>query len=187
MKCEEAQPRIIDVLYGEELDPRGGFEFFRHLGECPDCNMEYLELLETREKLGEWKIEQQREKGFEVDDISGGFLRRIPWWPLLQKVAAGVLIVVGAVSIVQSMGYWGGKRLVVSQQQLTETVQDMIVSQQQKERELMLRALLEVKEDMELRERDNFGQMHQYLVTLEQRYIENIEENNHYMRDILSR
>jgi hypothetical protein len=40
---------------------------------------------------------------------------------------------------------------------------------------------------MELRERDNFGQMQQYLVTLEQRYIENIEENNHYMRNILSR
>jgi len=77
--------------------------------------------------------------------------------------------------------------MVVSQQQLTETVQDMIVAQQAKERELMLRALLEVKEDIELRERDNFGQIQQYLVTLEQRYIENIEENNHYMRTILSR
>ncbi|MCH8820387.1 MAG: hypothetical protein IIB03_08730, partial [Acidobacteria bacterium] len=105
----------------------------------------------------------------------------------LQKVAAGVLIVVGAISIFQSIGYLGGHRMVVSQQQLTETVQDMIVAQQAKERELMLRALLEVKEDIELRERDNFGQIQQYLVTLEQRYIENIEENNHYMRTILSR
>ncbi len=187
MKCEEIQERMIDVLYGEEMSPRGGFEFFRHLGECSDCNLEYLELLETREKLGEWKIEHQREKGFEVDDISHGFLRRIPWWPLLQKVAAGVLIVVGAISILQYMGYLGGKRLVVSQQQFTQTVQDMIVAQQARERELMLTALLEVKEDIEFRERDNFGQMQQYLVTLEQRYIENIEENNHYMRTILSR
>ena len=77
--------------------------------------------------------------------------------------------------------------MVVSQQQLTETVQDMIGAQQAKERELMLRALLEVQEDIELRERDSFGQIQQYLVTLEQRYIENIEENNHYMRTILSR
>ena len=77
--------------------------------------------------------------------------------------------------------------MVVSQQQLTETVQDMIVAQQAKERELMLRALLEVKEDIELRERDNFGQMQRYLATLENRYIENIEENNHYLRNILSR
>lgn len=187
MKCEEIRERMIDVLYGEEMNPRGGFRFFRHLGECSDCNLEYLELLETREKLGDWKIEHRQEKGFEVEAIAPGLLRRIPWWPLLQKVAAGVLIVVGAISIFQSMGYLGGHRMVVSQQQLTETVQDMIVAQQAKERELMLRALLEVKEDIELRERDNFGQMQQYLVTLEQRYIENIEENNHYMRTILSR
>jgi hypothetical protein len=187
MKCEQIQERMIDVLYGEEIDPRGGFEFFGHLGKCSGCNLEYMELLETREQLGDWKIEHQPKKAFEVDDISSGFFRRIPWWPLLQKVAAGVLIVVGAISILQSMGYLGGNRLVVSQQQLTETVQDMIVAQQAKERELMLRALLEVKEDVELRERDNFGQMQQYLVTLEQRYIENIEENNHYMRTMLSR
>ena len=186
MKCGEIQERMIDVLYGEEMSSREGFEFFKHLSECSDCNLEYLELLETREKLADWKIEHQHEKGFEVNDAHR-FLKRIAWWAVLQKVAAGVLIVVGAISIFQYMGYGGGERLVVSQQQLTETVQDMIVAQQAKERELMLRALLEVKEDIELRERDNFGQMQQYLVTLEQRYIENIEENNHYMRNILSR
>jgi hypothetical protein len=187
MKCEEVQERMIDVLYGEEVNPRGGFQFFRHLGECSDCNLEYLELLETREKLGDWKVESPQEKGFEVSGVSPGLFRSLPWWALLQKVAAGVLIVVGAISIFQYMGYLGGKNLVVSQQQLTETVQDMIVAQQTKERELMLRAFLEVKEDIELRERDNFGQMQQYLATLENRYIENIEENNHYLRNILSR
>jgi hypothetical protein len=187
MKCEEVQERMIDVLYGEEVTPRGGFQFFRHLGECSDCNLEYLELLETREKLGDWKVESPQEKGFEVSGVSSGLFRSLPWWALLQKVAAGVLIVVGAISILQYMGYLGGKHLVVSQQQLTETVQDMIVAQQAKERELMLRALLEVKEDIELRERDNFGQMQRYLATLENRYIENIEENNHYLRNILSR
>ncbi len=187
MKCGEIQERMIDALYGEEMNSREGVEFFKHLGECSDCNLEYLELLETREKLGDWKVEHQQEKGFEVDDNPHRFLRGVAWWTLLQKVAAGVLIVVGAISILQYMGYGGGERLVISQQQLTEMVQDMIVAQQVKERGLMLRALLEVREDIELRERDNFGQMQQYLVTLEQRYIENIEENNHYMRSILSR
>ena len=186
MKCEETQERMIDVLYGEEMHPRVGFEFFEHLGECSRCNLEYLELLGTREKLGDWKIEQQRASRFEVGDPSRAFLRRIPWWSLLQKVAAGVLIVVGAISILQSTGYLGGKRLMVFQQQLTETVHDMIVVQQERERELILQALLQVTEDVELRERDNLGQMQQYLVSLEQRYIEGIEENNYYMRTILS-
>ncbi|MDA2935452.1 hypothetical protein MYX82_14105, partial [Acidobacteria bacterium AH-259-D05] len=178
------------VLYGEEMNPRVGFEFFKHLSECPDCNREYLELLETREKLGDWKVEYQRENDFEISQASFAFpplLKRVRWWPLLQKVAAGFLIVVGAMSIFQYMGYWGGKPLVVSERQLTETVQDMILAQQTQERQLMLRALLRVKEDIELRERDNFGQLQQYLITLEQRYIENIEENNHYLRTLLSR
>jgi len=85
------------------------------------------------------------------------------------------------------MGYLGGKRLVISEQQLTETVQDRIVAQQTEERQLMLRALLRVKEDMELQQRTNVEQLRLYLVTLEQRYVENLEENNHYLRTLLSR
>ena len=190
MKCEQSQEGMIDVLYGEEEDPRRGFEFFQHLNECPDCNREFLELLETREKLGEWKVEYQGESHPDTGQAAFAtqpLFRRIGWWSLLQKVAAGCLIMVGLVSILQYMGYLGGQRLVVSERQLTETVQDMIVTQQLEERQLMLRALLRVKEDIELRERDNLGQLQQYLVTLEQRYIENIEENNHYLRTLLSR
>ncbi|MEE2821799.1 MAG: hypothetical protein VYA53_02340 [Acidobacteriota bacterium] len=187
MKCEEIRERMIDVLYGEEMSPRKGFEFFKHLGVCSDCDTEYLELLDTREKLGDWNIEPPREENFKVVDVSNKFLKSIPWWTVLQRVAAGVLIMVGAVSIVQHMGYWGGQRLVVSQQQLTQTVQDMMVAHQDAERQLMLGALLQVKEDIDLRERDNLNQIQRYLVTLEQRYIAGIEENNHYMRNFLSR
>jgi len=34
MNCEQSQERMIDVLYGEEVNPRQGFEFFQHLSEC---------------------------------------------------------------------------------------------------------------------------------------------------------
>ena len=36
MNCEQSQERMIDVLYGEEVTPRQGFEFFQHLSECPN-------------------------------------------------------------------------------------------------------------------------------------------------------
>jgi CHASE3 domain sensor protein len=115
------------------------------------------------------------------------WLGQIRWWPVLQKIAAGFLIVVGVVSILQYMGYLGGQRLVISEQQLTETVQDMIVAQQTQERQLMLRALLTVKEDVELQQRTNVDQLEQYLISLEQRYVDNMEENNQYLRTLLSR
>lgn len=190
MNCEQSQERMIDVLYGEEVNPRQGFEFFQHLSECPGCNREYMELVETREILGEWKVGHQNAKERETRQAvlaSGPWLGQVRWWPLLQKIAAGFLIVVGVVSILQYMGYLGGKRLVISERQLTETVQDMIVAQQTQERQLMLRALLRVKEDVELQQRTNVDQLEQYLISLEQRYVENLEENNHYLRTLLSR
>ena len=190
MDCEQSQAGMIDVLYGEEVNPRLGFEFFRHLSECPECNREYVELVETRELLGEWKVEHQRANQPEnrrAGLASRHLLGRIRWWPVLQKIAAGFLIIVGGVSILQGMGYLGGKRLVISERRLTETVQDMIVAQQTEERQLMLRALLRVKEDVDLQQRTNVQQLEQYLMTLEQRYVENLEENNHYLRTLLSR
>ena len=190
MNCEQSQERMIDVLYGEEVNPRQGFEFFQHLSECPGCNREYMELVETREILGEWKVGHQNAKPRETRQAvlaSGPWLSQVRWWPLLQKIAAGFLIVVGVMSILQYMGYLGGKRLVISERQLTETVQDMIVDQQTQERQLMLRALLRVKEDVELQQRTNVDQLEQYLISLEQRYVDNLEENNHYLRTLLTR
>ncbi|MCH7803366.1 MAG: hypothetical protein IH937_04720 [Acidobacteria bacterium] len=190
MNCEQSQERMIDVLYGEEVNPRQGFEFFQHLSECPDCNREYMELVETREILGEWKVGHQNVKERETRQAvlaSRPWLSQVRWWPLLQKIAAGFLIVVGVMSILQYMGYLGGKRLVISERQLTETVQDMIVAQQTQERQLMLRALLRVKEDVELQQRTHVDQLEQYLISLEQRYVDNLEENNHYLRTLLTR
>ena len=190
MNCEQSQERMIDVLYGEEVNPRQGFEFFQHLSECPGCNREYMELVETREILGEWKLGHQTATEGQTRQTvlaSGPWIGQVRWWPLLQKIAAGFLIVVGVVSILQYMGYLGGKRLVISERQLTETVQDMIVNQQTQERQLMLRALLRVKEDVELQQRTNVDQIEQYLISLEQRYVDNLEENNQYLRTLLTR
>jgi hypothetical protein len=190
MNCEQSQAGMIDVLYGEEVNPRLGFEFFQHLSQCSECNREYVEMVETREMLGEWKVEHQRASEAETRPAAIAFRRslgRIGWVPVLQKIAAGFLIIVGVVTILQYMGYLGGKRLVISEQQLTETVQDRIVAQQTEERQLMLRALLRVKEDMDLQQRTNVEQLEQYLLSLEQRYVENMEENNHYLRTLLSR
>ncbi len=114
MNCEQSQESMIDVLYGEEVTPRQGFEFFQHLSECPGCNREYMELVETREVLGEWKVGHQNAKERETRQAvlaSRPWLGQLRWWPLLQKIAAGFLIVVGVVSILQYMGYLGGKRL----------------------------------------------------------------------------
>ena len=96
-----------------------------------------MELVETREILGEWKLGHQTAKERQTRQAvlaSRPWIGQVRWWPLLQKIAAGFLIVVGVVSILQYMGYLGGKRLVISERQLTETVQDMIVNQQTQER-----------------------------------------------------
>lgn len=185
MNCEKYHNVMIDVLYGEEWNPRQCFEFFRHLEECGDCNREYLELIETRETLRQWEVSAVKSK-------TGFFRNRATWqvrkwWPLLQKAAAGLLIVVGAVSILQYMGYLEGRQLAVSEQQFTETVRDMIVSIQTEERQLIGEALIQLKEDVDLERRDDRRQVSRYLRLLEQRYMENLEENNLYLKTLLTR
>ena len=188
MRCDDSQARMIDVLYGEEMDPRSSFEFFQHLNECATCHGEYDELIRTRERLGEWEVDYPDE--MVSKPLAGGPLntfRRVPWWTLLQKVAAGFLIIVGAVSILQSFGYLGGEYRLVTEEQFSQTVQDMIVAEQLKERERMLGALLMVKEDAQLAQRSSLEQLQEYLVVLEQRYVDTMEENNHYLRTLLTR
>ena len=58
MSCATMHERMMDVLYGEELNPDRCLEFFRHLESCPDCKAEYLELVETRSLLAQWDLGQ---------------------------------------------------------------------------------------------------------------------------------
>lgn len=191
MNCVEVQEIMIDVLYGEDVGSRPSFEFFRHLSGCSECNGEYVELLQTRELLGEWNVGEGRSNdNIHRAALGSGvsrFVRSVRWWPAIQKIAAGFLIAFGLVSLVQSMGYLGGRKMLVSEQQMMELVHDVVVAEQTRERELMFRALLSVKEDVELRQKANVQQMEGYLISLEERYMDNLEENNRYLRTLLSR
>ena len=189
MNCEQSQERMIDVLYGEELSPRLCYQFFGHLERCESCNREYLEMLETREDLSKWEVDPQQVDSPAAPPVAGwiGVLGNVRWWSVTQRIAAGFLIVFGMVAILQSMGFLGGRKLMVNQDQLTALVGDMMVEQQAEERELMLRALLEVKEDIELDQSEADEQLQLYVLSLEQRYLENLEENNQYLETLLSR
>lgn len=184
MNCEHCGDVMVDVLYGEEFDARRCFVFFRHLENCQDCSREYLELIETRETLQRWQVSPASSEARVFRNRVNTQLRR--WWPLFQKVAAGFLIVVGAVSILQSIGYLGSRQVMVSEQQL-EAVQDMIVSLQNAERQLIGEALVRLKEDMDLERQDDMKQVSRYLRSLEERYTENLEENNRYLKTLLTR
>ena len=190
MTCDESRDLMLDVLYGEEVDSRGSFEFFRHLDACPDCSGEYRELLTTREKLRVWQLEEpetaatrapQARRNTRLNPFAGG------WWPTLLKLAAGVLIVLGVTSIVQSYGYLGGEKKIVSQQQLTEMVHDMVVAEQAEERRLVGQALVLLKEDVELQRRQDMQEVYNYMVTLEERYTDNLEESNRYLKTLAAK
>ena len=61
MNCDESRELILDVVYGEEVDSRACFNFFRHLDECRDCSAEYKEFLSTREMLKDWELDEPAE------------------------------------------------------------------------------------------------------------------------------
>ena len=184
MNCEESREVMIAVLYGEEPDPLLCFEFFRHLEGCEECNREYLELIQTREMLQKWEVSPARVPTPSCGERASWKLRR--WWPGLQKVAAGFLILVGAISILQYMGLLGGPHVTVSEEQLNVMLHDMIVVYQTQEREVIGRAFVRLKEDVDLERRDDMLRVYEYLVTLEERYTENLEENNRYLRTLLT-
>ena len=190
MKCNESVGRMIDVLYGEEMNPNSCYEFFQHLEICEDCKREYFGMLETRELLGEWN-----EEGSETTNSQPRFSSPssrdvrwiVRWWPTAQRLAAGILMVLGVVAILQSMGFLASEKVMVSEAALTEMVHDLILIEQGSERQLMLRALLEVKEDIELTQVQRSQELQYYLVRLEERYVENLEGNNRYLKTLLSR
>jgi hypothetical protein len=107
------------------------------------------------------------------------------WWPMLQKVAAGFLILLGIASIFQHYGFLGGQRLAVSEQQLSELLHDRIVIAQTAERQLIGQALIHLKEDLDIERRQEMQEVYQALVSLEQRYADNLEESNRYLKALL--
>lgn len=189
MNCQECLNQMIDVLYGEDNDPRRCYLFFKHLEECPECDREYITLLETRELLGQWEINEQPafddgQSRFERPKLSGF---RAAWWPLVQRIAASVLIVIGIISTLGFTGIWKNPRVMVSQVELAEMVNDMIVARQEEDWRMIGTALIELKEEIEARRRIELQTVYQDLQEIQERYLDALEENNRQIQRLVNR
>jgi hypothetical protein len=183
---------MMDVLYGEEVRPRICFDFFEHLGECSKCRQEYVELVETREMLAEWETEDLRGDlvGIPQAFVSSSLKPRasLNWWPLLQKVAAGVLIAVGAFWIFQAIGILPAPdTLAVSEAQLTEVIHDVTLARQVEDWHEIGRALLNLKEEMDAKNRLEMRAIYETMQDLEQRYVNALEESNRNVKVLMNR
>jgi len=194
MNCDESRELILDAVYGEELQSRVCFDFFKHLDSCPDCSSEYQEFLTTREMLQGWELEEPSAAVAPAKSFSRPWMQSrrsrlgsLSWWPMLQKVAAGFLILMGIVSIFQHYGYLGGRKILVSEQQLIEMVNDMIVVKQAEERHMIGKVLIQFREDVDLQRSQDMQEVYNTLVSLEQRYTDNLEENNRYLKVLLTK
>ncbi len=190
MNCESSRERMIDFLYGEELGPDQSFAFFQHLQECVDCKQEYLELVETREALAQWNG---------ADEILAPEERILPaafpnrsepaWrWTLLSKVAAGVLIVLGVLSIAQNLGWRERGRLGVTEQELAVMLHDLTVVRQTEDQRMIGAMFLQMKDDLEQARRQDLGLVSDFfLQELERQSVVNQEENHRYLRSLVLR
>ena len=185
MTCEACRGRMVDVLYGEEIDAEDCFAFFQHLNTCSDCEAEYLDFLQTRETLGRWNLSGESSPlDLRVPEA------RFPWarpailrggWQLLQKAAAAFLILVGAASILQGIGVWQTDRLTFSDQQLMQLVNDMIVLRQAEERKVIGQALANFAEELDLQQRRGAQEVSQQMEML-MRHLDSLEENGLYLK-----
>lgn len=191
MNCQKCSELMVDILYDEEVPPRTTYEFFRHLGECAECNAEYLELIETREGLSEWKLNEHPGPDEILKDppsiVDLGFMKRGDWWTLMQRVAAGVLILVGIFSILQNLGVLPRQQVPPSDEQLAEMVHDIVVAKQVEDWKVIGSALLSLKEELEDQNRLEIRSIYEEMYSLEQRTVQALEENNQNVKTLLSR
>ena len=194
MNCKTMHERMMDVLYGEDLDPDRCLEFFRHLDGCSACASEYRELVETRSLLGRWDpgrtvSEPRAGSGGKVL----GFLRRAgesPAWKVVYRVAASVLILLGMTVIARDLG-WAERTeraaLEVTREELETMINDVAVSRQAEERRIIGQFLIRVRDDIEEERRRDMNRIQEYLRVLERQQVETREENNRTMRALFLR
>jgi hypothetical protein len=189
MTCDQCGELMMDVLYGEDVQPRQAFEFFSHLKDCTRCEQDYVELVETRELLSEWSVEEAQGPLVDFNSSSPvtGYWKSVEWGTLLQRVAAGFLILMGAVAVLQSSGLIARPEAGVSESQLTEMIHDVVLARQVEDWKVIGAALLELKEEMEAQDRLHMKSVYEDLYSLENRYIEVMEENNRHIQTMLSR
>lgn len=112
MNCQEIEQRMMDVLYGEALDSRQCFSFFRHLEECAECRREYDELMETRRRLAEWQVEDLPDGALRpsIEGWKGsspaarGGTASVSIWTWVQRSAAALLMVLGLWTLLAQTG-----------------------------------------------------------------------------------
>ena len=190
MNCEHSRERMIDFLYGEELGPDQSFAFFQHLQECAECKQEYRELVETREVLAQWNGTDEV-PAEEAWIVPANFPTRSGprwWWTMLPKVAAGILIALGVLSIAQNLGWWERRQLGVTEQELTVMLHDLTVLRQTEDQRMIGAMLLQVKDDLEQARRQDLALVYDtFLQDLERQSVVNREENYQYLRSLVVR
>lgn len=191
MSCQDCQALMMDALYSEEIDPQSCFAFFKHLDACDDCRGEYLELLETRETLARWELEERPDSLPEpaawTQEGRWARLRRLGWWTFAREIAAGILILVGAATVLQGVGLWGGDRLTVSKQGLMEMMNDVYVENSAEDRRVFARALVNFADDLHQQRLTDQKEIAERIFRLQDQLLNMQEENNHYLKTLASR
>lgn len=190
MTCQDCQGIMMDVLYGEEVEPRTALRFFRHLDGCGSCHEEYLGLLETRELLSQWKLDEESAASAARASWVAPFGRRlqrtvIRGWMVAQRIAAAFLIAVGGYSVLYQAGVVPEPGARASETQVVEAVREMIRGQLEEERALVGAALVQVREEVEFQRRDELRQVYDHLIEQE-RYLKSLEENTRHIRTLLA-
>ena len=188
MKCSSSSELMVDVLYGEEIDSRTAFEFFKHLSTCSDCEADYFELLETRELLGQWD-EPVSEEIVDKSTIVPRIRKKISWLPLVQRIAAGILIFIGIFAMLQYVGVipqQNHRAITVSDEQLALMIHDVLVARQVEDWRVIGTALLGLKEEIEMQNRLGIESVYQDIDHLRHRYVLALEENNRHVQKLLN-
>lgn len=190
MNCGSSTELMVDVLYGEEIESRTAFEFFRHLSACSHCEAEYLELLETREILGTWEDPVTDKVVEKPEAIAPKWkLSRITWLPGLQKIAAGILILVGLFGILQYAGIipqQNARAMTVSDEQLARMIHDVLVEKQVEDWKVIGSALLSLKEEIEMQNRLGIQSVYQDMDELKHRYVLALEDYNRQVQKLVN-
>lgn len=185
MKCDESIDIMLDIIYGEEVDPSKAYEFFNHLKSCSRCDQEFRELTETRGMIREWSSDEI------VPDsggISGEFHSRprVNWWGAVQKIAATVLIFIGGLAAGQAVGLVPKGQVDLPEAQLTRLINDIVVERQSEGWMVIGQALISMKEDMDLREREQTDVFYEDLTDMEERFLRVMEEARLNSREMTS-
>ena len=175
MKCNESLGIMLDILYGEEVEPTSAYRFFCHLKECCECDAEFKELVETREILGSWDG---------VDETPGpetfreGFFqtRRFNWWGLVQKAAATLLIIIGGAAAAQEVGLIPERTASLPEAELARMINDIVVERQAEGWMVIGEALVTLKEDLDAKDRRQTEVFYRDLDEIEERFLAVMEQ-----------